>query len=95
MNVDSNPLDRARRRLAGALDALEAAVRRRQEADRGVATLEAELRVLGEDRSRLAQELDRAQARSARLEVAAGSVSERLDQAIDSIRGVLDTERPG
>lgn len=93
MNVDSNPLNRAQRRLALALDALEAAVRRRQETDRSLATLEAELSVLGQDRSRLAQELDRAQARAARLEVTAGTVSERLDMAVDTIRTILDADR--
>lgn len=93
MNVDSNPLNRAQRRLALALDSLETAVRRRQETDRSLAMLEAELSVLGEDRSRLAQELDRVQARSARLEVTAGTVSERLDMAVDTIRTILDADR--
>jgi predicted nucleic acid-binding Zn-ribbon protein len=93
MNVDSNPLDRAQRRLALALDALEAAVRRRQETDRSLAALEAELSVLGDDRSRLAQELDRAQARAARLELTTGTVSKRLDLAVDTIRAILDSDR--
>lgn len=93
MNVDSNPLDRAQRRLALALDALEAAVRRRQETDRSLADLEAELSVLGDDRSRLAQELDRAQARAARLELTTGTVSKRLDLAVDTIRAILDSDR--
>ncbi|TCT13318.1 uncharacterized protein DUF4164 [Tepidamorphus gemmatus] len=92
MNVDSNPLERAQRRLALALDALEAAVRRRQETDRSLAALEAELSVLADDRSRLAQELDRAQARVARLEATTGAVSKRLDFAVDTIRAILDTD---
>lgn len=90
MNVDSSPVERAQRRFFGALDALEAAVSRRKQTERGTATLEAELRTLGEDRSRLAQELDRSQAHAVRLESVAGDVSGRLDSAIGAIRGLLE-----
>ena len=93
MNVDSTPVERAQRRFAGALDALEAAVRRRQATDRSVADLETEIRTLSTDRSRLAQDLDKAQARSVKLESVTKNVSERLDSAISSIHGLLDGER--
>lgn len=95
MNVESSPMERAQRRLAGALDALESAVRRRQEQDRSVAALEAEVRVLSEDRSRLAQDLDKAQARAVQLESLTKGVSERLDSAIGTVRGLLEDERSG
>ncbi len=93
MNVDSTPVERAQRRFVGALDALEAAVRRRQATDRSVADLETEIRTLSTDRSRLAQDLDKAQARSVQLESVTKNVSERLDSAISSIRGLLDGEK--
>jgi hypothetical protein len=44
---------------------------------------------LGTDRSRLAQSLDAAEARSARLEEANREVSRRLVAAMESIREVL------
>jgi predicted nucleic acid-binding Zn-ribbon protein len=95
MNVESSPVERAQRRFVGALDALEAAVRRRQATDRSVAVLETEVRTLSDDRSRLAQDLDKAKARSAQLESLSMNVSERLNSAIGSIRGLLDGERVG
>jgi len=95
MNVDSSPVERAQRRFASALDALEAAVLRRKEGERGKAALEAEIRTLSEDRSRLAQELDRSQARVARLESVAGDVSGRVDSAIGVIRGLLESGPSG
>ncbi|WP_436638948.1 DUF4164 domain-containing protein [Microbaculum sp. FT89] len=95
MNVDSSPVERAQRRFVGALDALEAAVRRRQAMDRSVTALQSEIRTLSDDRSQLAQELDTAQARSAQLESVSKSVSQRLDSAISSIRGLLDSEQGG
>jgi chromosome segregation ATPase len=93
MNVDSTPVERAQRRFVGALDALEAAVRRRQATDRSVADLETEIRTLSTDRSRLAQDLDKSQARSVQLESVTKNVSERLDSAISSIRGLLDGDK--
>src|SRR5262249_28861558 len=68
-----------------ALDALAAAVERRQEADRGEATLDAQLHALETDRSRLAAELDDAAARARALEHANREVARRLDAAIDTI----------
>jgi predicted nucleic acid-binding Zn-ribbon protein len=95
MDVESSPVERAQRRFVGALDALEAAVRRRQEKDRSATALEKEIRTLSDDRSRLAQDLDKAQARSVQLESVSKKVSERLDSAIGSIRGLLDREQAG
>ena len=58
-----------------------------------VAGLEGELQRLGTDRSRLAQSLDAAEARSARLEEANREVSRRLVAAMESIRDVLAAQR--
>ncbi len=82
-------------RLGRALDSLEAAVNRRLDSDQKLASLEDELQRLGEDRSRLAQSLDDAEARSSRLEDANREVSQRLVAAMESIRGVLDGNGPG
>lgn len=93
MDSDSNPIEPASRRLAAALDSLEAAIRRRRDGDRSANALDAEVHSLSQDRSRLAQELDRARARSARLESASEHVSRRIDVAIASINSVLTGER--
>jgi hypothetical protein len=86
------PLDTALRRLDAALDLLEEAVERRLEAAQRVAGLESELHRLGTDRSRLAQSLDAAEARTARLEQANSEVSRRLVAAMESIRSVLERQ---
>jgi hypothetical protein len=49
-----------------------------------------ELQRLGEDRSKLALDLDQSAARSARLEEANREVSRRLVAAMESIRAVLE-----
>ena len=51
---DTSAIDAASRRLALAMDALEAAIERRHEADRGQTDLSDQLYVLGSDRSRRA-----------------------------------------
>jgi len=85
----SPPIDVALRRMQSALDLLEGAVERRLEGAREVTDLEGELHRLGSDRSRLAQSLDAAEARSARIEDANREVSRRLVAAMESIREVL------
>jgi Domain of unknown function (DUF4164) len=87
---DASAIDAASRRLAAALDALEAAAERRREADHGEDTLAAQVHALGSDRSKLAADLDAQAARANRLEAANREVAQRLDSAIDTIRTVLD-----
>ena len=87
--TEGNAIDAATKRLALALDALEAAVERRREADRSEAGLADQLHALGADRSRLASDLDAAAARARSLETANREVAQRLDAAIDTIRSVL------
>jgi hypothetical protein len=86
---ESDPVEFASQRLVHALDALEAAAERRREIDRGQDALVTQIHVLGSDRSRLASELDHAAARSRGLETATREVARRVDQAIETIRGVL------
>ena len=89
---DTDPLEIAQRRLSLALDALEAAAERRQDADDGQQLLAGQVEALSADRARLAGELDDAAARARSLETANRDVVQRIDQAIETIRGVLDTE---
>ena len=86
---DADSIETATRRLSLALDALEAAAERRSEADRGEELLADQVQALGSDRARLASELDDVTARARALESANREVAERIDQAIETIRGVL------
>ncbi len=88
---DTSAIDAATKRLALALDALDAAVERRQEADREEQNLADQLHALGTDRSRLASDLDVAAARSRVLETTNREIARRLDAAIETIRSVLET----
>ena len=74
---------------------VEGAIDQRFENQRHVEGVDAELHRLGTDRSRLAQSLDAAEAKSARLEDANREVSRRLVAAMESIRGVLDRHGGG
>ena len=91
--IDS--IEAASRRLALALDALEAAVERRRDADRSEEALAEQIHALGTDRARLAGELDAATALSRKLESSNREVAQRIDQAIETIRSVLDTPEGG
>jgi hypothetical protein len=82
-------LEDALHRLNAALELLDGAVERRLEGAREVSILEGEVHQLGTDRSRLAQSLDAAAARAARLEEANRDVSRRLVTAMEAIREVL------
>ncbi len=86
---ETDSIETASRRLTLALDALEAATERRREADRSEEALVSQIQALGTDRARLASELDQATARSRGLESANREVAQRIDQAIETIRGVL------
>jgi len=89
---ETDSIETASRRLALALDALEAAAERRQEADRSEEALAAQIHALGTDRARLASELDQASARSRGLEAASREVAQRIDQAIETVRAMLAPE---
>ena len=91
--TEQTAIETATRRLTLALDALEAAVERRFEADRSGAGAVDQLHALGADRSRLAAELDAQAARSQRLETTNREIARRLDAAMGSIRSVLDADR--
>jgi hypothetical protein len=80
------------RRLAAALQALEVAVQQRLSQGENAEGLSDEVQLLTADRAELAESLDQAQARAARLEGINHETSKRVAGAIDSIRAVLDAE---
>jgi len=89
--TDQSAIDAAVKRLALALDGLDAAVERRQQADRSEEGLASQLHALGVDRTRLAAALDGEAARSRQLESTNREIAQRLDTAISSIQSVLDS----
>jgi uncharacterized protein DUF4164 len=88
--MTDSPVDAASKRLALALDTLEAALERRRGSDRSEAGLASQLQALGSDRSKLAAALDAQAARARKLETANREIARRLDTAIDTIRTVLE-----
>jgi hypothetical protein len=88
--ADESAIDQAVKRLALALDSLDAAVERRSEGDRSEEGLASQLHALGVDRTRLAAALDGETARSRRLESANREIAQRLDAAISGIQSVLE-----
>ena len=89
--TEQSAIDTAVKRLAMALDALDAAVDRRRDGDRNENTLAAQVQTLGMDRARLASALDGETARSRKLEATNREIAQRLDTAIASIQSVLDS----
>ena len=77
-------------RLGSAIDTLENAVDGRIEATGDFVEAEAEVQRMNADRARLAQELDKSEARAERLSEANKEVSRRLVAAMETIRAVLD-----
>lgn len=86
---DSLSIDEALRSLEAAIELLEETLDRRLDRTGAVSDLEGELHRVGADRSRLAQSLDTAEARSARLAEVNAEVSRGLVEAMESIRDVL------
>jgi septal ring factor EnvC (AmiA/AmiB activator) len=85
-------LDMPLKRLAAALDHLEAAAERRAESDARRADLEEELAVMQDDRARLGMELETSTARIRKLADANSEVASRLAAASASIRAMLGVE---
>lgn len=83
-------IDTAVKRLAMALDALDAAVERRRAGDRNEDTLAAQVQTMGLDRARLAATLDGETARTRKLETTNREIAERLDAAIAGIQSVIE-----
>ncbi|TWG97956.1 uncharacterized protein DUF4164 [Mesorhizobium sp. J18] len=77
-------------RLGKAIDTLEHTVELRLEKEQDFGEAEAEVQRMNADRARLAQELDKSEARAERLADANKEVSRRLVAAMETIRAVLD-----
>lgn len=88
--TDPSAIDAAARRLAQALDALQAAVARKREAETGGSAITMQLQALGTDRARLAAELDNAAAHGRKLEDTNREVARRIDVAMGTIQKLLD-----
>jgi chromosome segregation ATPase len=84
-------LDAALKRLASALDQLEAASERLGKAGAEKRDLADTLAVMQDDRSRLAHELDASLTRTQALEHATGEVAQRLGHAGTTLRRLLET----
>jgi Rad3-related DNA helicase len=87
---DISAVELATKRLQAALDALEGAIERRLERDQGQAALASQIHAFDSDRARLAEELDSAIAHERRLESTNREVARQLDEAIATIRSIID-----
>ncbi|WP_274423416.1 DUF4164 domain-containing protein [Chelativorans sp. YIM 93263] len=77
-------------RLEKAVEGLESAVEARLEKENSFSEIEAEVQRMGADRARLAQEIDKSEARAEKLAEVNREVSRRLVTAMETIRAVLD-----
>ncbi len=91
MNTKETGIERSLMRLDAALDAFEAALIRRKQTSETVETLNREIETLTEDRSNLAQELDKVRAFASQLDKIQGKAGKRLDVAMDNIRAALES----
>jgi len=87
---EAGGIDSAARRLQSALEALDGAVGRRLDREQGQAALASQVHAFDVDRARLAAELDDATARARALEAANREVAQRLDEAIATIRAIVE-----
>jgi len=86
----TDSIEDATRRLVLALEALEEATERRCDADRAERALADQVHALGNDRARLASDLDEAADRARAHETANREIAQRIDQAIETIRDALE-----
>lgn len=91
--MSADQLTAASQRLDRALQRLDRAIDGQIEREAMVRDADEEVQRMTADRSRLAGELDSALARAERLERANREVSRRLVNAMEQIRGVLETRR--
>jgi len=86
----NNSLDLALKYMERALEHLEDRLVARLENENQLDELEAEVQRMNADRSRLAQELDKSEAKTEQLEEANKEVSHRLITAMETIRAVIE-----
>lgn len=85
-------LDMALLRFSNALDSLETTIDGHLEGQRSLNEAENDVQNVNSDRSELAENLDKSEARAARLEEINKEVSRRLVTAMETIRGVIDAK---
>ncbi len=86
----SSGLESAFKRFNKALDSLEISVNGHLEGRRSIEAAEDEVQSVNSDRVILAENLDKSEARAARLEGINKEVSRRLVTAMETIRNVVD-----
>jgi len=91
----STGMDQAAERLSLAIDRLEAAIGRQAGARADKDSLETEIQALGADRARLADLLDKSEAKATRFKTINRDVSQKLVEAMETIRSVLHAEAGG
>ncbi len=87
--------EQAVQQLEAALQSLEYAVERRLAQSAGADGLAEEVQMLTADRAELAEALDQAKARAAKLDQLNRDASRRIDNAIAAIRDVLASDEEG
>ena len=85
-----SPIERAQLRLSKALDALDSALQRRLNEKASSDSLLADIQLLENDRSRLAAELDAARADNEALSALHADVDQRIGNAMETVRSVLN-----
>jgi L-lactate utilization protein LutB len=87
--------EQAVRQLEAALQSLEYAVEQRLSQSAGADGLAEQVQMLTSARAELAETLDQAEARAAKLDHINRDVARRLDSAIAAIRAVLQSDEEG
>jgi hypothetical protein len=86
---DRKDVEAVTQRLRAAIEALESAVERRLEVAVGDGAVADQIHALALDRSKLADDLDAAAARSKSLEATNREIAERIEVAMSAIRSVI------
>lgn len=82
--------ENAVRRLNAAIDGLGVAVSRHAVGAKAIGDLKQEVQTISDDRSRLAQELDRVNQRVVKLEQVSEEVDRRLEVAIEALEDAIE-----
>ena len=91
-NKNNSGFEDALSRFNNALLTLEGTVNGHLEGQRSIVDAENEVQSVNTDRQELAENLDKSEARAARMESINLEVSRRLVTAMESIRGVIDSK---
>jgi chromosome segregation ATPase len=87
--ADDRSIETGAKRLDAAVEALEIALGRQEVTGKKVGELQQQMHAVAEDRSHLAQELDRLKQRAVKLEGINDDVAQRLQSAIGAIEELI------